>query len=948
MQDNKLYDLLLLWEKTNNGLQIFQDIFSSQLGTQKGMKGFSIRSNDGTSCTIFKNKVSGIYMFKDFKGSNKAMNALDYVMSSENLEFIPACKKLFNQYGLAANELQKFEPITKFSSEVSKKLGFWNVSYFTKIQNDKQFKRIVPFYTEILLKEYNFKQIKSYENVGKGKNDNLYHRTITATDDFPIYGYDYNQFAKLYQPVAPKGDKYLLKHGFIGEKQERIIYGWDRLFRIFNDKITAFNIEISACKDVFTKSKLIDQRDNYKLESVIIATGGSDGLNIASLGYDVIWFNSETEIITKEEYLKLVKIAKVVFYVPDLDETGVNQAVKMGMQCLGIKILWLPNQLLTQNKKDVADWVRLLQNEPLEKVKFLFSQMLSMALDFKFWDSSDKSVKLNPKKLIHFLKYKNFRLYKQEFKTSDTGKEDDGYFIQVENNLISKVFASDIKRTTTEWLDANYHHINVYNMVLRSPFYNQNSLKSLPVFEYKKTNCGIDFQYYFFNNNAVKVSKDKIEFLPFSTSLGVNIWQEEKINHHIKPVAPFFETYIDDLQRQRIKILDNSSNYLKVLINTSRIFWKKDADETGLDKNIFKINSDKLDDNENYLQDLHLQNKMYCVGYALHQYKSASKAYMLLGVDFAGGTSVKGSYGGTGKSFLQKSLFTMLNAVGIGGKTLKDDNFPMDGITPKTRFVLFDDLEAYQPMEYFYNMITDNMVANQKGGVKYNIPFDDSAKVGATTNYAPEMLSSTKRRSLVYYNSDYYHESTDDNNYPFSRKISDDFGGKNILTKEYAPEEWNLDFNFMLQCIQFYLQQSKKIEAPMDTLVNKNAMMRIGDAYAKFFKELFDENGNLNDWIEKSPVVASCKEDLGGKFISPQRFTENLTLYCKANIDNGWSLEIKKRKNSVGNSVTHFYINTTNKPVATDEEKPVATKMPTKSKEDLFSEKEEPETDLPF
>ena len=129
------------------------------------------------------------------------------------------------------------------------------------------------------------------------------------------------------------------------------------------------------------------------------------------------------------------------------------------------------------------------------------------------------------------------------------------------------------------------------------------------------------------------------------------------LNHRIKPVAPFFETYTDKTERQRIRILDNSSNYLKVLINTSRIFWQKDADETGLDKNIFKIDSDKLDDNENYLQNIHLQNKMYCVGYALHQYKSANKAYMLLGVDFAGGTSVKGSYGGTGKSFFTKSTF---------------------------------------------------------------------------------------------------------------------------------------------------------------------------------------------------------------------------------------------------------------------------------------------------
>src|SRR5690606_19413342 len=127
----------------------------------------------------------------------------------------------------------------------------------------------------------------------------------------------------------------------------------------------------------------------------------------------------------------------------------------------------------------------------------------------------------------------------------------------------------------------------------------------------------------------------------------------------------------------------------KVLINTSRMFWKKDADEnTETDKNPFGINSPLLTDEENALQELHLLNKMYCVGYLLHQYKRASKAFMVLGVDFVAGESVKGSYGGTGKSFLQKSLFTLLNSRNIGGKTLKDDSFPMDGVTPKTRFVI--------------------------------------------------------------------------------------------------------------------------------------------------------------------------------------------------------------------------------------------------------------------
>lgn len=63
----------------------------------------------------------------------------------------------------------------------------------------------------------------------------MYKKTTTATDEFPIFGYDKGDFVKIYQPLAPKGDNFLHKHSFIGQKiGSRIIYGWDRLFKKVN------------------------------------------------------------------------------------------------------------------------------------------------------------------------------------------------------------------------------------------------------------------------------------------------------------------------------------------------------------------------------------------------------------------------------------------------------------------------------------------------------------------------------------------------------------------------------------------------------------------------------------------------------------------------------------------------------------------------------------------
>ena len=77
--------------------------------------------------------------------------------------------------------------------------------------------------------------------------------------------------------------------------------------------------DLKTVRNSETKKDLLAQLDKLKLETVIIATGGTDGINIASLGYDVIWFNSETEVINSQEYYELSQIAKNIYYIPDLD-----------------------------------------------------------------------------------------------------------------------------------------------------------------------------------------------------------------------------------------------------------------------------------------------------------------------------------------------------------------------------------------------------------------------------------------------------------------------------------------------------------------------------------------------------------------------------------------------------------------------------------------------------
>lgn len=915
------------WDATNYGLQFFEDEFASQIANNRGrIKGFSVRSNDDTGSCHINQKGNNPYTFTDFgdgRYNNKGKNAFDYVMMRDNCDFLAALRTLLTQYNIPLPEGSKIEPQVEFSSNVTESLDFWQVDFFDEIKNRKIIQRTFPFYTDDLLKEYNFKEIKQYVSVGKSEKG-LYKKTTTATDEFPIFGYDKGDFVKIYQPLAPKGDNFLHKHSFIGQKiGSRIIYGWDRLFNKVDLSLIEVLIEAIKQEDnEREKKRLLDELNRKKLETVIIATGGSDGINIASLGYDVIWFNSETEVISSEEYFELSKIAKNIYYVPDLDETGVRQAVQVAEKGLDIKIVWLPKNLLSQNKKDFRDWICREKTSGIEVIKAIFKKMLSQSLNFRFWDFSDKgAVQINATKVLHFLQLKNFYTYKMPFVTFESQKDEQGFFVRLKKNYIEKVLPSDMRRFVIDWLDQHFVDISVRNKVIASPVFNQMQLKMLPFFEYKKNHSGRNFQWYFFENKAVKVTKDSIGAFDFSQKLGVSVWEENVVKHKIEIDTPYFETYHDDLNRLRIKITNNNSAYLKVLINTSRIFWEKDANETGHDTNKFQINSKNLSDDENYMQELHLLNKMYCVGYLLHQYKVKSQAYLVLGVDYKQGGSIKGSYGGTGKTFLQESLECFLKIKLTDGKALQGgDNFPFDGVTPQTNLVVIDDLGMYQKIEPLNSLVTSNFLANQKHGTKYNIPFDDAPKIGASTNFAPVDLGSgsSQRRLLIYYNSDYYHQATEENQYPFSRKIADDFNNEDILRKDYPAEKWNYEYNFMLQCLQFYFSQETKIEAPLNTLLSKNYLMKVGDTYIKFFREFFEDETKLNCWVEKAPVIAEAKEALGKKFVSAQDFMEKLTLFCKSNL---WSLESKKKKNTLFNSVPHFFINTEN---STTEEKEIA------------------------
>jgi hypothetical protein len=459
--------------------------------------------------------------------------------------------------------------------------------------------------------------------------------------------------------------------------------------------------------------------------------------------------------------------------------------------------------------------------------------------------------------------------------------------------------------------------------------------------EIKTKSATSESQNYYFNNCVVKITKNGIETMDWKKQTDL-VWQSNIIDHNFTRIEPSFNINKENGDYKIITSIKDSA-YFKVLINTSRMYWQKDADATEMDTNNFNITSSKLSGEENLLQMLHLINKIYTVGYMGHKFKEMQNSYFVLGMDFVNGKSSTESNGRSGKSFLQVTLRAILkNWKEKNGKLLRKENpqFIFDKVTENTDFIFWDDLTVNQDYESFFVLTTSGMEANHKGGEIHNIDYEDSPKNGATTNFAPKNITaSLQGRLLDYYVSDYYHQKTDYNDYKITRKISDDFNGEFILNKFYAPEKWNYDYNFIFDCIQFYLGCNDKIVPPQDSMKYKSAQSKIGDALMQYWNEYFSKINDYSKPIERSVFYHDCKEELEAKAESKSVNKDRFLMYCAEVLK--CSVKLDKHKNELKNSVEHYFLTKL-------EETDVATTETPTPEAIATPIKEAPETDLPF
>lgn len=941
----------ILYENTNQGLDIIHKYCPDSVGCERNRKAFKLRPDEQTASATLILKEN-CYVVKDF--GDKGYNPIELFRYYTGLSYYEALRELYKEFGLAEGSSYYHAETTFSDTDLPD-------GYFEIIENEsfQNIDLVGRFLTEEIAKEYDFVSVKEYSFVVTLKKTGKKSLCkIIANERFPIFAYTPERdkdgniitWAKIYQPADKK-----YKHSFVGKKPKKHVFGLSRLQKLYNDEIADFNKRIEQAqkdKEPTVVAELTQERDLFKLDAVLNCSGGSDGLSVASLDYHVIWHNSESEHLDYDTYKILKKICKAIYNLPDIDGPGIKAAYETAEAFWSLYTIYLPESIKAHNGKDFRDWVKRYSQNDKKSIQYHFANMIQGALRMKFFDKKgtkkrdggwNYSYKLRFEFLCYFLNIKGFYTYEIEQKNLSNVADEQIIFIQVDGNVVKKVSPRIIRSFAKQFLREKGQPIEVLELISMSTVFNENNLVGLRPIKLDFTNHTPDSQFFFFQNNVAEVTAEEIKFHKHGKFPNY-VWEQSVKRHNILKEKPFFEVVIDENNKPTIKILRNDCEYLNYLCNISRVFWRKElenqfendqvAKEKYHNENRFNIAGDCLSPEEKAIQLDHLGNKMYAIGYMMHRYKQRSFAKMVYLTDDKPKELEADANGGSGKSVYFLGLDSLLpNRHLLDGKNqnFTTDKHLLQGFTKENDYLLIEDAHEYFEVTFTYNWITGAIIVNPKFGSPYEVAFEEAGKVAMLSNYGiRNFTDATRRRLLFVTTSDYYHVHS--GTYKEERKVCDDFNGKDLFA-DWTADQWNRHYTFLMECNKLYLQyRGREFKAPTSNIELNNIKASLGDAFITwaegyFVKDFVDtENddqiipGTLNHFISRKDMYKSYTDVAQKGTRNATKWKRDLSDYCKTH---GYILNPKEFLGSDGlikkpvtddkgkrQVLEHFYIKT--------------------------------------
>jgi hypothetical protein len=347
-------------------------------------------------------------------------------------------------------------------------------------------------------------------------------------------------------------------------------------------------------------------------------------------------------------------------------------------------------------------------------------------------------------KIIH-ISFKKFLEDNGFYKFNPEGSKS-YVFVRVTNNLIDHTSEKEIKDFILSYL-LDVEDISVYNYFAENvKYFREEFLTLLGSINVYFIADNKDTAYLYYNNCAVKVTNTCVVPIDY-LDLGGYVWRD----HVIDRVFDVCDV--------------NNCDYETFISNVSG----------GTEKRIQSMHS--------------------TIGFLLHGWKNLSYCPATILNDELISDNPEG---GTGKGLFMNGLSHMKKLVVIDGKSFNfERSFAYQLVSADTQILCFDDVKKHFDFERLFSVVTEGLTLEKKNKDAIKIPFHKSPKVAITTNYAIKGTgSSFERRKWELELNQYYTKD-------FTPLV--EFG--KLMFGEWDDNEWCQFDNFMIKCLQLYLDK---------------------------------------------------------------------------------------------------------------------------------------------